>query len=127
MSSLNLNRRDLVCFTAATAAVGLFEAPHRVAAQTPSTAGEPASPSTLGFNKNSTASLPCSDKADFANALKEDGYRQLAAEEAELASSAATNESRAQHYAMADYYTRLAEAQKRLPRIQAALARKAKR
>src|SRR5215471_274907 len=67
MSSLNLNRRDLVCFTAA---VRLFAAPRRVAAQTASTAGEPASPSTPEFNKNSTASLPWSDKADFANAKR---------------------------------------------------------
>jgi hypothetical protein len=44
----------------------------------------------------------------------------VAAQEAELAKSAITNESRAQHYAMADYYTRLAEAQERLPRIKAA-------
>ena len=36
------------------------------------TAGEPkpASPATLEFNKNSTASLPWSDKADFANAKR---------------------------------------------------------
>ena len=36
-------------------------------------------------------------------------YRQLAAEEAALAKDATSNEARAQHYAMADYYTRLAE------------------
>ena len=69
MSTLNLNRRDLVCFTAATAAVTLFAAPRRVAAQTASTAGEP-SQSSLEFNKNSTAALPWSDKADFANAKR---------------------------------------------------------
>ena len=34
------------------------------------TASGPASPSTLEFNKNSTASLPWSDKADFANAKR---------------------------------------------------------
>jgi alkyl sulfatase BDS1-like metallo-beta-lactamase superfamily hydrolase len=36
------------------------------------TAGDskPASPTTLEFNKNSTASLPWSDKADFANAKR---------------------------------------------------------
>ena len=36
------------------------------------TAGDskPASPSTLEFNKNSTASLPWTDKADFANAKR---------------------------------------------------------
>src|SRR5262249_5345528 len=44
--------------------------PRRVAAQTASTAGEPASPSTPEFNKNWTASLPWSDKADFANAKR---------------------------------------------------------
>jgi hypothetical protein len=49
-------------------------------------------------------------------ALKADEYRQLAAEEAELAKEATTsNEARAQHYAMADYYTRLAQAQEKLP------------
>src|SRR5258705_13403428 len=31
---------------------------------------KPASPSTLEFNKNSTASLPWSDKADFVNAKR---------------------------------------------------------
>ena len=70
MSGSNLNRRDVICFTAATAAVGLFAAPRGVAAQPASSAGEPASPSTLEFNKNSTASLPWSDKADFANAKR---------------------------------------------------------
>jgi alkyl sulfatase BDS1-like metallo-beta-lactamase superfamily hydrolase len=34
------------------------------------TAGGPASPSTLEFNKNATASLPWSDEADFANAKR---------------------------------------------------------
>ena len=53
-------------------------------------------------------------------ALKAEEYRELAAQEAELATSATTNESRAQHYAMADYYMRLAEAQERLPRMKAA-------
>ena len=60
-------------------------------------------------------------------ALQAEEYRQLAAQEAELAKSAITNESRAQHYAMADYYTRLAEAQERLPRIKAAPGGTAKR
>jgi len=70
MSNLNLNRRDVICLTAATTAVGLLAAPRSVAAQTASNAGEPVSPSTLDFNKNSTASLPWSDKADFANAKR---------------------------------------------------------
>ena len=47
-------------------------------------------------------------------ALKADEYRQLAAEEAELAKHATSNEARAQHYAMADYYKRLAQAQEKL-------------
>ena len=37
-------------------------------------------------------------------------YRELAAEEAALASAATTNESRARHYSLAAHYTRLAEA-----------------
>ena len=41
-------------------------------------------------------------------------YRQLATEEAALAKTAITNESRAQHYAMSAYYTRLAEAKEKL-------------
>jgi len=49
------------------------------------------------------------------SALKADEYRQLAAEEAELAKEATSNEARAQHYAMADYYT-LGEAQERSER-----------
>jgi hypothetical protein len=36
-------------------------------------------------------------------------YSQLAAAEATLAKDATSNETRARHYAMADYYTRLAE------------------
>ena len=43
-------------------------------------------------------------------------YYQLAAQEAALARAAFTNESRAQHYAMAAYYTRLAEAKEKLAR-----------
>jgi hypothetical protein len=58
--------------------------------------------------------------------LKAEEYRQLAAEEAELAKSANTNEGRAQHYAMADYYTRLAEAQERLSQMKVAAASKAR-
>jgi hypothetical protein len=43
-------------------------------------------------------------------------YNQLAEQEAALARMAATNESRAQHYAMAAYYARLAEANEKLAR-----------
>ena len=49
-------------------------------------------------------------------ARKAQEYRRLAAEEAGLAKSTVSNEARARHYAMADYYTRLAEAQERLSR-----------
>jgi alkyl sulfatase BDS1-like metallo-beta-lactamase superfamily hydrolase len=56
------------CFfriTAAGLALGLA-----IAMAQAQTAGGPASPSTLEFNKNATASLPWSDKADFANAKR---------------------------------------------------------
>jgi hypothetical protein len=53
-------------------------------------------------------------------ALKAEEYRQLAAQEAELAKSAITNESRSQHFEMAEYYARLADAQERLPRMKSA-------
>ena len=39
-------------------------------------------------------------------------FHQLAAQEAALAQVAVTNESRAQHYAMAAYYTRLGRRKK---------------
>jgi len=41
-------------------------------------------------------------------------YYQLAAQEAALAKAAVTNKSRAPHYAMAAYYTRLAEAKEKI-------------
>jgi hypothetical protein len=41
-------------------------------------------------------------------------FRQLAAQKAALARAAVTNESRAQYYAMAAYYTRLAEAKEKI-------------
>jgi hypothetical protein len=47
-------------------------------------------------------------------ALKSDEYQRLAAEEAQLAKEATSNEARAQHYAMADYYTCLAQAQEKV-------------
>ena len=48
--------------------------------------------------------------------------RQLAAGEAALAKAAVTNESRAQHYAMSAYYTRLAEAKERLAKTTEVMA-----
>jgi hypothetical protein len=46
--------------------------------------------------------------------MSAEDFHQLAAQEAALARAAATNESRAQHYAMAAYYTRLAEAKEKI-------------
>jgi hypothetical protein len=46
--------------------------------------------------------------------MNSEDYRHLAAQEAALAKVAVSNASRAQHYAMAAYYTRLAEAKERL-------------
>jgi hypothetical protein len=43
-----------------------------------------------------------------------ENYHQLAAQEAALARAAVTNERRARHYAMAAYYTRLAEAKEKI-------------
>jgi hypothetical protein len=44
------------------------------------------------------------------NMTSAEDFQQLAAQEAALAQVAITNEGRAQHYAMAAYHTRLAEA-----------------
>jgi hypothetical protein len=43
-------------------------------------------------------------------------FHQLAEQEAALARSAATNESRAQHYAMAAYYDRLCGGERKVGR-----------
>ncbi len=45
---------------------------------------------------------------------RDEDYRRLAEEEAALAKAAVSNETRAQHYSMAAYYTRLAEAKEKL-------------
>ena len=50
----------------------------------------------------------------LGNVTNTGDYYQLAAQEAALARAAVTNESRAQHYAMAAYYTRLAEAKEKI-------------
>jgi hypothetical protein len=52
-------------------------------------------------------------------------YRQLAAQEATLAKAAVTNGSKAQHYAMAAYYTRLAEPKEKLANTREVLTRDA--
>jgi hypothetical protein len=55
---------------------------------------------------------PADDTVRNMTSLQE--YQHLAAQEAELAKAAITNESRAQHYAMTAYYARLAEAKEKL-------------
>ena len=68
-----LSPRSLLCvftsfnITAATFALALAATMAQAQAADNS---KPASPSTLEFNKSSTASLPWSDKADFANAKR---------------------------------------------------------
>jgi hypothetical protein len=52
----------------------------------------------------------------LGNVTNTGDYYQLAAQEAALARAAVTNESRVHHYAMAAYYTRLAEAKEKLAR-----------
>ena len=42
-------------------------------------------------------------------AASAEDFRQLAGQEVELAKEAISNEVRAQHFAMAEYYTRLAD------------------
>ena len=49
----------------------------------------------------------------LANMTSAKDFRQLAEQEDALARAAVTNESRAQHYAMAAYYTRIAEAKEK--------------
>jgi hypothetical protein len=51
-----------------------------------------------------------------------ENYRELAAQEAALAKAAITNDLRARHYAMAAYYTRLAEAKEKWARASQAMA-----
>jgi hypothetical protein len=53
----------------------------------------------------------------LGNTMKSEDYRHLAAEEAALARAAVSNASSSQHYAMAAYYTRLAEAKERLATV----------
>ena len=52
----------------------------------------------------------------LGNMNNAEDYRQFASQEATLARVAVTNESRAEHYAMAAYYTRLADAKEKLAR-----------
>ena len=53
--------------------------------------------------------------------MNSEDYRHLAEEEAALAKAAVSNASRAQHYAMAAYYNRLADARERLVTVGEAL------
>ena len=68
-----LSRRSLLgvlsSFNVTAAALALALAATMAQAQTSSNS-KPASPATLEFNKTSTASLPWSDRADFANARR---------------------------------------------------------
>jgi hypothetical protein len=57
-----------------------------------------------GMNKR-----PPGKPMTLGNVTNTEDYRRLAAQEATLAKAAITNEKRAKHYAMAAYYTRLAE------------------
>ena len=57
---------------------------------------------------------PLGPPMTIGNMTSAEDFRQLAAQEAALARAAVTNESRAQHYAMAAYYTRLAEAKEKI-------------
>jgi len=60
-----------------------------------------------------------------SNMTSAEEYRQLATQEAALGKAGVTNESRAQHYAMAAYYTRLAEAKEKLAMTTEVMARDA--
>ena len=53
--------------------------------------------------------------------MNSEDYRHLAEEEAALAKAAVSNASRGQHYAMAAYYNRLAEAKDRLVTVAEAM------
>jgi hypothetical protein len=59
------------------------------------------------------------------NTMNSEHYRHLAEEEAALAKTAVSNTSRAQHYAMATYYNRLADAKERLVTVAEAMIRNA--
>jgi hypothetical protein len=60
------------------------------------------------------AKQPPGEPMTPGNMTSVEDFRQLATQEAALARAAVTNESRAQHYAMAAYYTRLAEAKEKI-------------
>ena len=60
------------------------------------------------------ANHPPGEPVTLGNVTNVEDYYQLAAQEAALARAAITNESRAHHYAMAAYYTRLAEAKEKI-------------
>ena len=60
------------------------------------------------------ANHPPGEPVTLGNVTNVEDYYQLAAQEAALAKAAVTNKSRAPHYAMAAYYTRLAEAKEKI-------------
>ena len=59
----------------------------------------------------------------LSNITAAEDFRQLAEQEAALAKAAVSNESRAQHFAMAAYYTRLAEAKEKFASTAEAIIR----
>ena len=61
----------------------------------------------------------------LGNTMNSDDYRHLAEEEAALAKTAVSNASRAQHYALAAYYNRLADAKERSVTVAEAMIRNA--
>ena len=61
----------------------------------------------------------------LGNTMNPEDYRHLAKEEAALAKVAVSNESKAQHYAMAAYYNRLADAKERLVTVAEAMIKDA--
>ena len=65
---------------------------------------------------SNTNKHPPGEPMTLGNVTYTEDYYQLAAQEAALARAAVTNKSRAHHYAMAAYYTRLAEAKEKLGR-----------
>jgi len=64
--------------------------------------------------KKVEAKQPPGEPMKLGTMTTAEDFRQLAAQEAALARAAVTNESRAQYYAMAAYYTRLAEAKEKI-------------
>jgi len=63
------------------------------------------------------ATQPTAEPMKLVNITSPEDFHQLAEQEAARARVAVTNESRAQHYAMAASYARLAEAKEKITSI----------